>query len=223
MRVIATDFAVEDPHGDVAHVSVYNYPFSLDASASEIDTIFPIGTVLAIREPTYKLSVTASLPMIRVNSPSDVVFIDDYPGCLPGRSWSFRPLTSHPRSAEEWKSIGSKAFKEQKWFPAAIAFSEGLKVDPANHALVLNRVETYLRMGWFNRALAEARRALTFENLSAELRLKAVGRAARACYGLEKYDRAISFTEQFPCDQALVDIRRRCLRRKAESETGEYD
>ena len=212
-RIIGTDFAVIDLHGNAAHVSVYNFPSTLDASVGEIDAIFPVGAILAIREPTYKLSGTTSLPMIRVDSPSDIIFTSKRAG----------KLSSQPKSAEEWKDDGTRTFKEQKWFQAAIAFSEGLKVDPANHALILNRIEAYLRMGWFNRALEEARRALTFEDLSPDLRLKAVGRAARACYGLEKYDRAISFTEQYPNDQALVKIRRKCMKRKAESERGEYD
>ena len=225
-RIIATDLAVEDSKGVVAHVSVRNYPFTLNASVSEIDAIFPVGTILVIREPTYMLSATFALPMICVDSPSDIVFVDDNPNCFPDGGCNFgllRGLPPQPKSANEWKSDGAKAFKERKWFQAAIAFSEGLKVDPSNHVLILNRVEAYLRMGWFNRALQEARDALTFEDLSPELRLKAIGRAARACYGLEKYDRAISFTEQIPNDQALADIRRKCMIRKAESERGEYD
>ena len=219
---------MEDAEGSIAHVSVYKYPFTLDASRDETDAIFTLGARIAIREPTYKLTANGSRPMIRVDSPSDIVFMDDafLNLDLPVPLKSFCTPTyvrSVTKSVEEWKEIGAQAFKKGQCFLAAIAFSEGLKDDPTNHVLVLNRIECYLRIGWFNSALSEARWSLTFDSLPSALRLKAVGRAARACYAMGEYDDAIMFAEMLSGAEELAKIVRSCHDRKRERAEGKFD
>lgn len=166
--------------------------------------------------------------MIRVDSPSDILFIDDIVDntvCVQRLFGpNLRPLVS-TKTAEQWKALGTQAFKNKEWFQASIAYSEGLKVDAGTMAqiLVLNRAETYIRIGWFNSALSDARRALDVTSLPAELRLKAIGRAARSLYGLGKYEDAIKFTKMLPDEKELQSIASRCLRRQQEHELGNYD
>lgn len=80
-------------------------------------------------------------------------------------------------------------------------------------------------IGWFNSAPSKVRRALAFDSLAPELRfkVKAAGRAARACCGLGKYDEAIDFTRLLPDDKDLADIARKCQQRKRERARGEYN
>ena len=164
--------------------------------------------------------------MIRIDSPSDIVFADDAVDAtaiaqkLFGRNLQSLPST---KTVEQWKALGTQAFKNKEWFQASIAFSEGLKIDSANPILILNRAETYIRIGWFNSALADARQALDTAPLPTDLRLKAVGRAARSCYYLGKYDDAVKFTSMLPEEKELNVITLRCHRRQRERELGECD
>ncbi len=48
--------------GDIALVMLFDYPGLFNATIEELDAIFPIGTVLAIREPTYAKEVMSNSP-----------------------------------------------------------------------------------------------------------------------------------------------------------------
>ena len=96
------------------------------------DVMFPIGTILAIREPFYKFSANAEMPIIRVDAPSDIVVVDPRSPLLRGVSWSTSTVTAAPRlptTAENWKERGNGFFKCKQWMCAAISFSEGLKFE----------------------------------------------------------------------------------------------
>ncbi|THH05390.1 hypothetical protein EW145_g4834 [Phellinidium pouzarii] len=226
-RLIAVSVAVEDPHGDVTKLAIYNYPCTLDASPEETDELFPIGTILAIREPTYKLAAGDGVPMIRVDSPSDIVFISAKSRFLQGVRWAtgdvVQSAPSRPTSVETWKNRGVKEFKAKKWLLASICFTEGLKLDPNHQVSRLNRSEAYLRLGWFISALRDAEDVLKAHILDESLYRKAVFRAAKASYNIDDYSRTTEIAalqpEDIECSQWAVKARRRAR----EKSTGEYD
>lgn len=71
MTTIATTVLVEDLNGDIEEVGLYNFRPVLDGDGSWL----PAQTILAIKEPYLKYGLYSNV-FIRVESPSDVLFID---------------------------------------------------------------------------------------------------------------------------------------------------
>ncbi|KAH8119843.1 hypothetical protein DFH11DRAFT_11798 [Phellopilus nigrolimitatus] len=227
MRLVAVSVAVEDPCGDVTKVAIYNYPCTFDASVEETDRLFPIGSILAIREPTYKFAVNGDHPMVRIDSPSDIIFIDSDSELLRGVHWTtgsiFGDAPKHPLTSEGWRTRGVEDFKAKRWLSAAICFTEGLKLDPSHHVLRLNRAEACLRLGWFNSALGDADEVLKAGVVDENLSRKAVFRAAKASYMIGKYARAMELAALRPNDNECHQWASKAQQRMHESSTGEYD
>lgn len=142
---------------------VYNYPMSLYSKLDDMRAIFPVGSVWAVREPTYKFSQTNPTPIIRVDSPSDVVPVTFDDELLRTVQWKSGSISSVPRpltSVEDYRLKGSLEFKAQRWLPAAICYTDGLKLDKESLIMRLNRCEAYIRLGWFTSALYDANRAI---------------------------------------------------------------
>lgn len=71
MATIGTTVLVEDLNGDVEELGLYNFRPALDRDGSWIAP----GTILAIKEPYLKYGISSVF--IRVDSPSDVIFIHE--------------------------------------------------------------------------------------------------------------------------------------------------
>jgi tetratricopeptide (TPR) repeat protein len=159
-----------------------------------IDALFPIGTVLAIREPLLKKATQGPLPIIRVDSPSDVILVTPLSSILSGVRWKSgshipRSLTP-PATADGWKALGNVAFKAKYWLPAAIAYTKGLVLDSSAVILQSNRAEAYLRLGYLRAALKDAEDVINRLALSDPGRAKGLLRAAKANYALGNHDEA---------------------------------
>ncbi|KDQ15101.1 hypothetical protein BOTBODRAFT_174271 [Botryobasidium botryosum FD-172 SS1] len=191
-RLVATQACIEDPTGDVCSLSIYNYPGTRLAPANVLDTIFPMGAILAIREPYLGIGLYNSDPFIHVNSPSDIVFIKPSDSILDGICWKL-PIhisTPVPQTMCGWKDVGDGHFRLAQYFAAVIAYSNGLDLDPNAYVLQLNRAVAYLRLEYFPAALSDAEAVLPVKQLSNEMRAKALFRAAQAEYGLGRYQAA---------------------------------
>ena len=177
---------VEDPDGNACRLAVHHYPCTLDASAQDNDQLFHMGVVMVIREPCYEFPPSGDHPRVRVDSPSDIIF----PGKLSvPMTWVTGAVESKlhlPSTADGWKSRGVEFFQRQRYFHAAIAFSEGLVLDPTNALLLLNRSETYLRLSWFNSAAHDAALVMAMNLGDPILNRKAVVRATKAYYFSQK-------------------------------------
>ncbi|KDQ09015.1 hypothetical protein BOTBODRAFT_191346 [Botryobasidium botryosum FD-172 SS1] len=222
---------VEDPAGQALTVSINNYPNLTFARGDVLDTVFPTGTVLAIRKPTLETSggCTDAVSFARVESPSDVIFVGLTDPILESVTWKFpAPNNSILRqSAEEWKLRGNRHFKDGQNFASAVAYTKGLEVDPGAYVLVLNRAAAYIRLEYFQAALADATTVLSIETISSDEKKKALYRAAQAEYGLSHYAIALGRFEEcrsFSPDGAEMEPWiARCQERIRESTTGVYD
>lgn len=222
MRLVAVELSIEDTNGDVLLLAIYNMPGLLQASLEALDAYFPIGTILAIREPWMKVAgadLTSNNSMIRVDSPSDVVIIHPPHSLLSGITWRTKlPVSlSISRTADQWKTLGNTYYKKDLLVQATIAWSRGLKEDPSFHVLHLNRAQAYIRLQWFSAALADALHVLSHSDSPATLQ-KASHRAACAEYGLERYTSALSRFEGLKDEQN----QKRCRERMKEVQTGQY-
>ncbi|THH28005.1 hypothetical protein EUX98_g6180 [Antrodiella citrinella] len=163
---LSVDFAIEDPKGDTSHVTIYHYPTALNTFIDNTDEVFPIGTVLAIREPYHKYVTLAEIPIVRIDAPSDIVFLGPSSPSTRNVTWATGNVAGASRSpttASGWKDKGSDCYKRKLWLPAAISYSEGLRLEPNNHLLLLNRAATYLELGWYNSAAHDAEAVLAMD------------------------------------------------------------
>lgn len=208
-------------------LSVYNYPCTLDAGLDDIDALFPIGTIFAVREPYYKTTADGKGRLLRVDSPSDLVFIDADNELTRNIKWSTGMKVAGsprlPNSADNWKERGVSEFKSNRWLAAAICFSEALDIDPGHLLSRLNRAEAYLRLEWFNSALHDCEEVLKGNLTDDSLHRKAVFRAAKASYYSGEYEKAIEVAALRPSDLECKSWSNKANRRIQERSIGNYD
>jgi hypothetical protein len=229
VRAAAIFVGVEDSKGNVVFINLYNYPSLRDATLEDLDSLFPLGTILLIREPSYRMNVQGMYyPYIHVDSPSDVIIIDpDDPIAKDFicRSASNEPLPAKsPTTIEEWRAHGASEFKANRWLAAAICYTRGLRQDSGSQIFLLNRAEAYLRLGWYFSALHDIEKAQKLGPFAdANLARKSVLRAIRANYGLCKYDCVVQLAQQHKGDASCKEWLVKAEKRIHERHFGEYD
>jgi tetratricopeptide (TPR) repeat protein len=191
--MVAVTFGVEDTNGWAQLISVYNFPGTQDANTKELDTIFPLFTILAIREPLARMGLASDHTNIRIDSPSDLVFLEPWDPLLSEVTWDSGeeqfPMTT--RTTQEWKDVADAHFKSKEYFAAIVAYSYGLRRSPSmTVALRLNRCLAHLRLENYPAALRDAQAALNFEEVSDADKVKALYRSGQAEYGAGNYDAA---------------------------------
>ncbi|KZT71484.1 hypothetical protein DAEQUDRAFT_749855 [Daedalea quercina L-15889] len=230
-KVVAIQTVVEDVNGDVRTLSIYNFPTAYEALLDYVDLLFPIGVTMAILEPTYKAATQGPNAIIRVDSPTDIVFLDPRDEVLHGARWKsgsrvYR-FNAWPSDADHWKARGNDYFKAVHWLPAVFAYSHGLRCEPESLVLRLNRSEGYLRLKFYSAACADAHHVRCAAGVAEAHRGKALFREAKAEYGRERYQTAKTLFEQWwsshPKDTDVVDWITRCNQRLQECSTGTYD
>ena len=227
-RMVCTSFGIEDINGWTQLLSLYNIPGTLAATGSELDTLFPLNTVLAIREPMAKMALAGSHSHIRVDSPSDIVVLPPDDRILDGVKWSTgnRKHSVHTRTAIGWKAVGDGHFKSKEYWPAVVAYSRALQLDPTSTPLRLNRALARIRLGLPSASLRDLRSVLSSDTLSAADKLKASYRSAQAEYASGRYDIAKEFYEEcLKLDQDSLEAKlgvEKCHDRLQEQKTGNY-
>lgn len=219
---------IEDLHGDVAHLSIFSFPTMSNGKRDGIDAIFSLGSILAIREPTYIMMIDGPGAMIEVDTPSDVIFIEESSPLIQDTPW---PIASSgvefpilPSSMSGWKARGADEFQASRWLSAADCFTRALNYEPESQVLLLNRAETYLRLGWFRSALydvEQAKRSGAFSDTVLEQ--KALVRGMKANYGLQRYARVAELAKTFPADATCTEWFMKATQRMKEENTGEFD
>lgn len=218
---------MEDPQGNVSTLSIYHYPTMLDSTGDDTDVLFPIGTILAAREQFYKLPVDGRVPGIRVDSPSDLIVLDPQGAVAKDAHWntgeSVPGTVCGAATPSAWKESGVDHFKNSRWLCAAVAFSKGLKLDPSNHLLLLNRAETYLRLRWFNSAAHDAEAVIAMDLTDISLKRKAVVRAMKARYFSGRYDDVHHLASLLPQDTDVKNLTAKASQRLHEQCTGQFN
>ncbi|RPD66941.1 hypothetical protein L227DRAFT_515885 [Lentinus tigrinus ALCF2SS1-6] len=230
-RMVAIQSMIEDVDGVAYDLSIYNFPSTFDCTLGHLDALFPVGTILAIREPTFKAPMQGDRPLVRVDSPTDICFVVPGSPLLDGVTW--RTGATVPRSPtlpttlDAWQQHGNNYFKASQWFLAAFAYSQGLAIQPDAAVLFLNRAEAYLRMNYYSGALCDAQRVLSTEGTPDAHVGKAVFRLAKAHYGRGEYAASqqsfVQWKNAHTDDSAADTWIERCRARQTEQSTGHYD
>uniref|UniRef100_A0A914PSW9 Uncharacterized protein n=1 Tax=Panagrolaimus davidi TaxID=227884 RepID=A0A914PSW9_9BILA len=69
--IVGVNVLIQDLNGDVEELAIYNFRYKLD----KLDWINP-GTILLIKEPWLRYGSQSKTPSLRIDSPSDVIFVD---------------------------------------------------------------------------------------------------------------------------------------------------
>ncbi|KAG9025957.1 hypothetical protein FRB95_009543 [Tulasnella sp. JGI-2019a] len=232
VRMVSVMFGVEDLVGNARQVSLYNYPGTVGATGPAIDAIFPVGSVLAIREPTLRMMAQGNEAHIRVDCPSDIVRIDDDHNLLKGVKWQtgerLASAPTLPKTEEGWRDMGNRYFKSGWFVQAVFAYSRGLRRYPNSTLLYLNRSLACLRLNYHGAALADALRVAEDTKVSQTSKVKAVFRAGQAKYGMGLWDDAQAlFKQTSELDKSEVNSCQKwiekCRDRVAETRDGAYN
>ena len=171
-----------DESGDATLFSLYNF-VTPEMKTEACQHKYPLGTLLGIKEPYYKISNSGRLAL-RVDYPDNVVV------ALGGWDAIQVPDVS---SALGFKARGNHFFAKHDYTAAAGAYSQALDVGDANAELEVvlrsNRAETHLRLGRHREAKLDAQGAIDAGASGAGL-AKALLRLAKALDALGEHERA---------------------------------
>lgn len=186
---------------------MFNYPGTHLAPGSVLDTIFPKGVLLVIRQPTVVFSPHLQKTTIRVDSPSDIVFVRSTDKILIGVTWKSPLHACGPqfRSAEQWKKLGKEYRASGHSFAAAVAFTNGLAQDPEDHQLRADRAGAFFDLEYHSAVLADAKKLLVAGDIGEPGAFVARSYAAHAESGLCNFEAArtlfkecLATSHQFP-------------------------
>ena len=222
--------AIEDEFGDVERLSVYNLLPTVAPS-----DILPLGAIIAVKEPYYKLTADRGL-MVRVDHPSDLVSLKSDNKIVPLR---LAPqIIKVTPSALSLKEAGNEAFKRGDWKLAVDFYSDALEVDSLECndndlwlTLHRNRAAAHLRLGHYELTITDALAALIppdkTSKATKDANVKALYRAGKASYEIGDFAQAKQhFAQALEVDknhkEAQAELKR-TEKRLAEHNNGLYN
>ena len=215
---------VEDPEGNVDMFSVYNYALNKHPS-----DVLPIGVIIALKEPYYKITVSGGA-VLRCDHPQNIVYLSTDDPLVSQIAWK----SDVPSSTTETKSLsfessrlqGNDFFKQGRFYDAVTTYTRSLSSALSNSEIVvlhLNRAAALLKLEHYEAALEDCRCVLELDEENA----KALYRAAKAFYALEEYEQALIKMQlyvQVAVDKVEVEYELKIIRdRLKEEQYGIYD
>ncbi|KDQ17930.1 hypothetical protein BOTBODRAFT_143664, partial [Botryobasidium botryosum FD-172 SS1] len=197
-RAAGIMICVNDPEGATFQLTIYNFPGTITASEIVLDTIFPVESILATREPTMVVRDGPRDIAIRINSPSDIAFFPSTDAILKDVTWKNRLWRGEPiLSPEEWNTMGDFHLQSRHYFGAIIAYTRALESTPSgfNSHYWMMRAVAYYRFRYHTAAIADATFVLNMPDLPRELKGKAAHLIAQCECILGRYEAAISSFE----------------------------
>jgi tetratricopeptide (TPR) repeat protein len=207
IRIVGITTTIQDTNGDVEDITFYNF---FSSFREDPNAIFPKGTILLIKEPFLKFGSQSQIPLIRVDSPSDVIFVDEFDqNILKDNIWG-KPISF---SFEELKNEGERFLRAKEYNGALQSFERALWLSPKDSSVLLRKSEALLALGRFSEAFESAN--IDFGSEEIEKRKFVMGKAA---FGKREWKLALELFEGISeADAALSKSRFN------ESFTGKFD
>ncbi|GAA5893992.1 hypothetical protein JCM6882_007953 [Rhodosporidiobolus microsporus] len=231
---VSVSFMVEDPSGRTEYFSVYRFPLHGVETGPDLDALFPLGQVLAVKEPLFKMNQNGINAIIRVDSPTDLVFVHPNDPLLRTICWTFPNPGKPIPSSFDYKAHGNALFKAKKYLLAVKAYTDGLASatsDEQKLLLHLNRAQAHLFLEKFASACRDSSTVLSLLDNGAEAaeqtRFKALFRRARALEGMKLLPSARdAYVEAFKVDPTSVEVKagqQRVEKMLGEAKTGVFN
>ncbi|BGP26607.1 hypothetical protein JCM10295v2_005560 [Rhodotorula toruloides] len=184
-HIVGISFAAEDTNDRVEHIAIYNFPLHGIRTGPDLAALFPVGTLCAFREPSFR--DPENRHAVRCETASDFHFLEPDSPVLADAHWPGP------------KAIGNGYFAQRKDYLALQRYSKGLACcsSPEQRLVYyLNRAQANLRLSNFGGAWRDASAVLSFLKAGISRRppraeVKATVRRARALEGLRHFQRAL--------------------------------
>ncbi|KAK4700681.1 hypothetical protein P7C70_g5558, partial [Phenoliferia sp. Uapishka_3] len=224
-------FMAEDEKGRVDMISIYNINLKSIRCGPELDQLFPVGTVLAIREPTYKMAATGPGTLVRIDSPTDALWIGENHPLFKSAQWKF---PGPAQAVVDFRAVGNVQFGKGQFRLAAKTYSRGIeaRLKLSDQILLhLNRSAANLGFGAFKAAYSDAEIVLTMLESGVEgsktSKIKALQRRAVAEEKMGHHQRALKHFEELfayapDCSDAQKGMKRISAKLE-QAQSGNYD
>jgi tetratricopeptide (TPR) repeat protein len=204
---------IQDENGDVEDLSLYNMTSNLKANLNEI---LPIGTILLIKEPYMKYGSADVTSIIRCDSPSDVIFLDESSELLRGSKW-FKKCEGK-ENYSRLKDEGNQHFYKNKFESALRCYKKAMNIE-SNEIIYLNISAAMLKLERYEEAYDYANKSFELVNTD-----KALYRMASSAYNMRNWKLALEKYELIK-DKSIINNNEieQCLMRLEEEKTGNYN
>ena len=218
-------------------LSAYNLSVN-HYNGPELDLLYPLGSILAVREPNFKSPALGGSGMLRLDTPTDLIFLSETDPILEDIRWKYASPKSPFGRDCDYKVEGNKYYAKKDYVVAESIYSQGLRRNPPKDQQILlhlNRSAAQNQLTNFASAGRDAAYVLQSIEESDEpdskanmkLKEKASFRLANSQYGQRKFPLAkstfITLLQNFPTSQQAEEGIAKCEAREKESATGEYD
>lgn len=218
-----------------AYFSVYNYPLHGIETGPDLDALFAPGTILIVREPTFKMNQNNTATLIRVDSPTDMQVVTPSDPLVASIRWTTGSPASNPDPNFDFKALGNSYFKQRKYLLAVKAYSDGIASTAwldQELVLRLNRAQAQLMVGNFLHALHDTAAVLGLveqhgDSAPSHTMEKTLLRRARAFEGLRQFALACETYEKLlaasPSSVEAPEGIKRVKDILNQAQTGDYD
>jgi hypothetical protein len=209
---------IQDITGDVEEVSIFNYLYEF-ANVEWITS----ETIMIIKEPCLLYTSQGKIPSIKVDSPSDIIFVDSADEKFLDKIGANKWFVEKSKDAEVWRQKANECFKNENFEKALFFYDRAIRCNPELSVLYLNKALTCLRTGAFYFAYEAAKIGLE----KGGDREKALYRMGQAAYGMREWQKAaelfLSVLKEFPSNINASEELKRATTRLSEQKHGKYN
>ncbi|WVQ81853.1 hypothetical protein IAT38_003980 [Cryptococcus sp. DSM 104549] len=238
---IGITFHIEDSTGLVLPIHL-EFPNPVprhgpDHNRTINDKIYPIDTILAIKEPVLRYGMKGGY-MLAVDVPTDIVELPPSSPLLEGMSWAIPSIGKVVATWENYKEDGNKELKNGnpiiaiRRYTIALRDAEVLSDPYKCFILLLNRSQANLELRLYGAAYRDASKARKLVDqfslpITPMQRSRIAWRLASAAYGLRLYDKAAELAEECGAmpelEKTLPILLEKIAARKVERNEGRFD
>ncbi|EFA83360.1 TPR domain protein [Heterostelium album PN500] len=231
-KLNAIQVLIEDQNGvydEILDLSVYNAILPGKKKViDEIEDMFPIGVIFAVKEPYFKVASSGGL-FIRVDDPNDIEFIfDPYHPLICNKQWKKILKLSLPRDVNGWRERGNQYFVNRNFDKALEYYCSGLALDPKHPLLLSNKMAALIELKRYIECIQTGvellSRQASLVPLSQE---KLLIRLGKSYYLVGLYEKSMEIYEKLvkivPNNNQYPTLIKQCKVRIVERDQGRFD
>lgn len=180
------NLVVEDIEGTAERFSLYNYLPPNVKSVEDASRIIPVGTILALKSPFFKVAADGGT-VIRCENPSNVSVLPKNHSFLIDTPWFQVAAEVSKPSAKALRENGKDAFAEGDFYRALGHFAKAVETDPSDYLAASNAAQASLKLGYYHAVVYWTNKALGVKPDHD----KSLLRKARAMYVLGQHDKIL--------------------------------